>query len=212
MTNLIPDWVEVCQDAQIDSTVNFVSWNSKKTIIGKRAKIDSGSIIYGGVNIGNDVIVGHNSVIRFGTVIGVHSVIGNLTMLEGNTTIGEHTLVHSNNHIGQKTTIGNYVFIAPLCVTTNDPKMYYYRKEYSKKGGDHWQLLGGATIKNGARIAAGVIMFPKIVIGTQAVLGAGAVVTKDVPDYAIVYGNPASIKGYIDPKKDQIVPCKNNHL
>lgn len=209
--NEIPDWVEVGEAAKIDLNVRFEPCNGKKTIIGKRAKIDSGAIIYGGVRIGNDTIVGHNAVIRSGTVIGVHSVIGNLTMLEGNIFIGEHTLVHSNNHIGQKTTIGNYVFMAPLCVTTNDPKMYYYRKEYSKESGKHWQFLEGATIKDGARIAAGVILFPKIVIGKQAVLGAGSVVTKSVPDFTIVFGNPAAIRGSVDPNVDQIVPCPKKH-
>ncbi|MEM2144741.1 MAG: DapH/DapD/GlmU-related protein [Candidatus Jordarchaeaceae archaeon] len=211
MVNKIPQWVEVGEEAKIDSHVIFKPWKGEKTIIGKRAKIDAGAVIYGGVRIGNDTIIGHNSVIRFGTVIGVHSVIGNLTMLEGNIVIGEHTLVHSNNHIGQKTKIGNYVFMAPFCVTTNDPEMYYYRKEYSKEEGKHWQLLDGPTISDGARIAAGVILFPKVIIGKQAVVGAGAVVTKNVPDFTIVFGNPATIKGFVNPTADQIVPCPKKH-
>jgi len=206
----IPDWVIVGEEAQIHPSVIFVPYNNKKTIIGKRVKIDSGTVIYGGVEIGNDSIIGHNTVIRFNTKIGIHSIVANLCMLEGNISIGNHTLIHSNNHIGQKTSIGNYVFMAPLCVTTNDPKMYYYRKEYSQNG-EHWKLLKGPIIKDGVRIAVGVIIFPGIIIGKHSVLGAGAVITKDVPDYAIVFGVPARIKRYIDPKDDIIIKCKKNH-
>lgn len=188
----------------------FVPYEGKEITIGKRVKIDSGTVIYGGVEIGNDSFVGHNTVIRFNTKIGVHSAVANLCMLEGNIRIGDHTLVHANNHIGQKTTIGSYVFIAPLCVTTNDPKMCYYREGYSQTG-EHWKLLQGPVIEDGARIAVGVIIFPGVTIGKQAVLGAGAIVTKSIPEYAIVYGVPAEIKGYVDPKKDIILECKRDH-
>jgi acetyltransferase-like isoleucine patch superfamily enzyme len=206
----IPKWVEVKEGAKIDKDVRFIPHKGKRTVVGKRTRVDSGAVIYGGVEIGNDSIIGHNTVIRFNTKIGNHSVIGNLTMLEGNITIGHHTLIHSNNHVGQKTTIGNYVFMAPLSVTTNDPKMYYYRKEYSQSG-EHWKLLGGPTIKDGARIGVGCIFFPMIVVGTHAVIGAGSIVTKDVPDYAIVFGSPAVQRGTVDPEQDKIVECKRDH-
>jgi acetyltransferase-like isoleucine patch superfamily enzyme len=206
----IPKWVEVEKGAKIHPSVVFASYNDKKTLIGKGVKIESGTVIYGGVEIGNDSGIGHNTVIRFNTMIGVHSVVANFCMLEGNIEIGNHTLIHSNNHIGQKTTIGDYVFMAPFCVTTNDSKMIYYRKEYSQKG-DHWKLLQGPTIKEGTRIAVGVIIFPAVVIGLHAVLGAGAMVTKDVPDYAIVFGSPAKIKGNVDPNEDIIFKCKRRH-
>lgn len=163
------------------------------------------------MKIGNDCIVGHNTVIRFNVKIGNHSTIGNLCMLEGNTSIGHHTLITSSCHICQKTTIGNYVFFSAFSVTTNDPKMYYYRKEYSKETGSHWRLLNGPTIKDGARIGVGVIVFPNITVGKQAVLGAGAVVTKDVPDYAIAYGVPARIEKHVDPRKDIIMECERDH-
>jgi len=205
-----PSWVIVGEGARIHSSVVFVPYENERTIIGKRARIDSGAVIYGGVEIGNDSGIGHNTVIRFNTKIGVHSVVASLCMLEGNITIGHHTLVHSNNHLGQKTAMGNYVFMAPLCVTTNDPNLYYYRKDYSQIG-EHWKLLNGPIIRDGARIAVGVIIFPGITVGKESVLGAGAIVTKDVPDYAVVYGVPAQIRGQVDPKNDRIIECKKDH-
>lgn len=202
--------MKVGAGASIHPSVVFVPYEDKKTIIGKRVRIASGSAIYGGVEIGNDSVIGHNTVVRQNTRIGVHSVIAHLCVLEGNLTVGEHTLITPQNHLGQKTKVGNYVFMAPMCVATNDPKMIYYRDGYSQ-GGEHWKLLGGPTIEDGARIAVGVMFFPKIRIGRQAVIGAGSVVTKDVPDYAVVYGVPAEVRDNIQPEKDVIHRCAKDH-
>ena len=208
----IPDWVEIGEGARIHPTVLFAPWNGKKTIIGKRVSIESGTVIYGGVSVGNDSGIGHNTVIRFNTEIGVHSVIANLCMLDGNIVIGNHTMINSHNHIAQKTTIGSYVFMAPMCVTTNDPEISFYRKEYSQETWAHWKFLEGPTIKDGVRIGASVVILPKVIIGKQAFIGAGAVVTKSVPEYAVVFGAPARIIRYIKPDADQIVLCKREHF
>ena len=69
------------------------------------------------------------------------------------------------------------------------PSFSTIRKEYSQTG-EHWALLNGPVINDGARIAVGVIIFPGVTIGKQSVLGAGAVVTRDVPDYSVAYGVP----------------------
>ena len=100
--------------------------------------------------------------------------------------------------------------MAPMCVATNDPKMLYYRGGYSRSG-DHWKLLGGPSIGDGVRIAVGVILFPNIHIGKHSVIGAGALVTKDVPDNSIVFGVPAERRGQVREDEDKIIECKADH-
>jgi acetyltransferase-like isoleucine patch superfamily enzyme len=202
--------VEVGENAKIDPSVQFMPYDNRKITIGKRVRIDSGTVIYGGTKIGNDSGIGHNNVIRFNTNIGAHSVVSHLCDLEGNIVIGSHTFVHAGNLVGQKTTIGDYVFVGPQCVFANDRKIIYYRKEYSQSG-DHWKLLKGPTISDGCRIAASCVFFPMINVGKHVVVGAGSVVTKSIPDYAIVFGSPATTKGSVEPDEDVIVECTRDH-
>lgn len=207
----LPDWVKISEGAKIHPSTQFIPFENKEIVIGKRAKIDSGVVIYGGTVIGNDSIIGHHTILRFNTKIGIHSVVGNLCMLEGNLTIGNHSLVTSNNHVCQKTTIGDYVFIGPICAMTNDPNMGHYRKAYQPEYGDKWEHMGGPTFGDGCRIAAGVTFLPMVKIGRQAVVGAGSIVTKDVKDFSIAYGCPATERGKVDPDEDLIAKCTRDH-
>jgi acetyltransferase-like isoleucine patch superfamily enzyme len=203
--------VELGEDSSIDPSVEFVPFENKPVVIGKRVKIASGTKIYGGTSIGNDSAIGHNSIIRFNTRIGVHSVISHLCDLEGNILIGDHSFIHAQTGIGQKTTIGNYVFIGPHCVLTNDPKIMFFRKGYSQAGGSHFEFLQGPTLSDGCKIGAGVVLLPKIEVGKHALVGAGSVVTKNVQDYTIVFGNPATVRGKVNSEEDLIVQCTRNH-
>jgi acetyltransferase-like isoleucine patch superfamily enzyme len=199
---MVPNWVEVGDATKIAPEAIFVPHENRPTRIGKRCKIDAGAVIYGGVSIGNDVIVGHHAIIRWGVTIGNHTVISNLVMVEGNTRIGSHVSIMPQCHIAQFSGIEDYVFVAPMLVTTNDKRMAYRRKGHGKD-------LRGVTIKYGARIAPHVVTLPGITIGRQAVVGAGAVVTKDVPDFAVVYGVPGRIIRAVE--DDNIVLCEKDH-
>lgn len=199
---LVPDWVEVGEATRVAPEAVFVAVEGKSTIVGKRCKIDAGAVIYAGVTIGNDVIVGHHAVIRTGTSIGNHTIISNLVMIEGNARIGSHVNITAQCHITQFSDIEDYVFLGPMVVTTNDRRMAYRRK-------GHGENLRGVTMKYGARIGANVTVLPAITIGREAIVGAGAVVTKDVPDFATVYGVPARVVGRV--KGDELVLCERSH-
>lgn len=208
----IPKWVAVGNGVTIHPSVLFWPYENKETIIGKRVRIDSGSVIYGGVEIGNDTVIGHHTLIRPNCKVGVHSLITNFCVLPGSVTIGNHVAIHHYCQVAQKSVVEDYAFIAPGLISANDNKIIYYRPEYGGRGSEkHMKLLKGIRIKYGAKIGGGVRIRANVTIGRQAVVGMGAVVTKDVPDYAKVMGVPARIKGYIDPKDDIIVPCKQDH-
>jgi acetyltransferase-like isoleucine patch superfamily enzyme len=153
------------------------------TTIGKNALLRSGTIIYCDVSIGNDFQTGHNVVIRESTRIGERVAIGTATVIEGHTTIGDDVRLQSMVYIPTETHIGNHVFIGPNSVLTND------RYPPRNIGG-----LKGPTVRDGAAIGANVTILPGICIGEGALVAAGAVVTRDVPDRMLAIGSPARFK------------------
>jgi acetyltransferase-like isoleucine patch superfamily enzyme len=88
------------------------------------------------------------------------------------------------------------VFVGPGAIFTNDKKPRAINPDGSLKGNDDW-IVGKTLVRYGASVGAGAIILPGITIGAFALVGAGAVVTRDVPDYALVVGNPARQVGYV---------------
>ncbi len=154
--------------------------------IGDDAVFLSNSIVYDGVKIGNGLIIGHNSVIREESVIGGNFRLWSNSVVDYGCRIGSNVKVHCNCYIAQFTKIEDDVFIAPGAITTNDK--YPGRKDAEKH-------LIGPTIKKGAQIGAGAVIMPGVTIGARSIIGAGSVVTKDVPADSVAYGNPARIVG-----------------
>jgi acetyltransferase-like isoleucine patch superfamily enzyme len=155
--------------------------DNDSVIIGDNALIRSGSIIYSKVKIGNGLKTGHNVLIRENSEIGDDVLIGTNSVLDGTCKIGNNVSIQTSAYITRYTTIEDNVFIGPRVVTTNDKYMFSGAK------------LIGPTIKKGARIGANATLLPGVVIGEEAIVGSGAVVTRDVPNKAIVVGNPARI-------------------
>lgn len=166
----------------------------QETFLGNNAFVGINAIIYRGCRIGDDSSVYHGVVMRENTDVGEQTNIGHYCVIEGYGSIGSHCSIWGQSHITAFSTIEDYVFAAPFLMTTNDPMMDY-RRPWISKGHK------GATIRKAARLGASVTLLPGIVIGKEAMVAAGAVVTKDVPDYAIVMGVPAKVVGMVP--KDQ---------
>lgn len=160
--------------------VDFIDerdYQKHKTQIGNDCVIRSETIIYGENVIGDNFQTGHRVTIREKSKIGDHVRIGTLSDIQGDCVIGNYVNLHSNVHIGQKSTLKNYVWIFPYVVLTNDPNP------------PSEQLLG-VTVEEFAIIATGSVVLPGKVIGKDSLVGAGAVVNKDVAEGKVVVGNP----------------------
>ena len=146
--------------------------------IGSDALIRSGSIIYSNSKIGEHFQTGHQVTIREKSEIGNHVSIGTLSDIQGLCHIGNYVRLHSNVHIGQHSVLDDYVWIFPYVVLTNDPTP------------PSNELLG-VHVHSFAIIATGSVLLPGVEINQDALVGAGAVVTKNVGKYKVAVGNPA---------------------
>ena len=157
--------------------------------LGPSACLRSGTVIYAGSTIGTHFNTGHHAIIREENQIGDHvNVWGNSTIDYG-CVIGSHVKIHSGVYVAQYSLIEDEVFLAPGVVLANDPH------PGCPRGHD---CMRGPTIRVGAQIGVNVTILPFVEIGQHALIGAGAVVTKDVPARALVYGNPARVVGTVD--------------
>lgn len=155
------------------------------TRISGPSTIRSGSIIYGDVVIGKNFQTGHNVLIRERTQIGQQVVVGTNTVIDGNVIIGDYVKIETNCYIPTHVKIGNRVFIGPGVILTNDRFPLKMRDIY---------VAEGPIIENGVTIGGGVTVCPGVKIGKGSFIAAGAIVTKDVPEYSLVIGAPGKIK------------------
>ncbi len=155
------------------------------TVIGSGSVVSTGAIVFAGSAIGERVILGDQSCVRERVTIGDDVVVGRGTLVENDTTIGAMTKIQANAYITAYSTLEEHVFVAPCVVTTNDNWMGRTEKRLGN--------VKGPTIRRGARIGGGAVLCPGIEVGEEAFVGAGAVVTKDVPEKVVVVGSPARV-------------------
>ncbi len=147
--------------------------------IGPGARIRSGTVIYAGSAIGAGLETGHNVVIREENTIGDGLSIWNNSTIDYGCAIGDNVKIHCSVYVAQFTTLEDEVFLAPGVIIANDP--------HPECG----LCMRGPTVKRGARIGVNVTLLPHITIGEGALIGAGSVVTSDIPAHSVAYGNPA---------------------
>jgi acetyltransferase-like isoleucine patch superfamily enzyme len=155
------------------------------TVIGAGTVVSSGAIVFAGSTIGQRVILGDQSCVRERVTIGDDVVLGRGSLIENDTSVGSMTRIQADAYVTAYSTLEEHVFIAPCVVTTNDNFMGRTEKRHA--------LMKGPTIRRGARIGGGAVLCPGVEIGEEAFVGAGAVVTKDVPTRVVVVGNPARV-------------------
>jgi acetyltransferase-like isoleucine patch superfamily enzyme len=159
--------------------------------IGDGTVVSTGAIVFAGSRIGARAIIGDQSCVRERVSIGDDVVLGRGSLVENDTTIGAMTKIQADAYITAYSTLEEHVFIAPCVVTTNDNLMGRTERRH--------ELIQGPTIRRGARVGGGAILCPGIEIGEEAYVGAGAVVTKDVPPRVVVVGSPARVLRDVPP-------------
>jgi acetyltransferase-like isoleucine patch superfamily enzyme len=155
------------------------------TTIGAGTVVSTGAIVFAGSTIGERVILGDQSCVRERVEVGDDVVLGRGSLIENDTTVGARTKIQAEAYVTAYSTLEEDVFVAPCVVTTNDNYMGRTEKRHA--------LVKGPTIRRGARVGGGAILCPGVEVGEEAFVGAGAVVTKDVPPRAVVVGNPARV-------------------
>jgi acetyltransferase-like isoleucine patch superfamily enzyme len=163
-------------------------YDNTPTVIGPQAYIRSHTVIYAGNRIGKHFQTGNKANIREMNQIGDHVSVGALTVIEHHTQIGNYVRIHSQAFIPEYSVIKDQAWIGPNVVLTNAK---YPASPQAKKH------LDGPVIKEHAKIGANTTILPGIIIGKNALIGAGSVVVRDVPDGVVVAGNPGRIIGNI---------------
>jgi acetyltransferase-like isoleucine patch superfamily enzyme len=150
--------------------------------LGAGVRIRSGSVIYAGSELGDELETGHGVVIREQNRIGPGLKVWNHTTIDYGCVIGRNVHIHANCYVAQYSTLEDEVFLAPGVTLAND---LHPGREYSRS------LMRGPTIRRQAQLGVNVTVLPYVEIGAGAMVGAGSVVTRDVPAGMLAYGNPA---------------------
>jgi acetyltransferase-like isoleucine patch superfamily enzyme len=147
-------------------------------------------------SIGSGTFIWNNCQVREYASIGSESILGKDVYVDFNVKIGDHVKIQNGVLIYHGTLIESGVFVGPGVIFTNDKQPRAINPDGSLKSSSDWEV-GSIHVCYGASIGAGAIILPNITIGQYAMIGAGSVVTRDVPDHALVIGNPARQIGYV---------------
>ncbi len=146
--------------------------------------------------LGEGTKVWHQAQVREGAVLGRNCILGKGAYVDFGVQIGDNVKIQNRASVYHGVTLENGVFVGPHVIFTNDQTPRAINPDGSLKSEDDWEL-GRILVKEGASLGAGAVIVTGVTIGRFAMIGAGSVVTKDVPDHGLVYGTPARLVGYV---------------
>ena len=146
--------------------------------------IGAAAIVFAGARIESGAIVGDQTHIRERAVIGAGTVVGRGSAIGSDAAVGARVRIQTNVWLTSHSLVEDDVFVGPGVVSTNDDAM-------ARGGADY--VLRGPTLRRACRVGGGVVLAPGVEVGEEAFVAAGALVTRDVPERAVVMGVPARI-------------------
>jgi acetyltransferase-like isoleucine patch superfamily enzyme len=188
------EYVQMEEPAELDPYV-LIGQRPRRSVaslaleLGAGARLGSGTILYLGSRIGARLQTGHHVVVREQNTLGDDVSIWSNSVVDYGCQIGHRVKIHTNVYVAQFSVLEDEVFLAPGVSFANDLHPGCPMST---------PCMRGPTIKKGAQLGVNVTVLPYVVIGERAVIGAGSVVTHDIPARAVVYGNPARAVGTID--------------
>jgi UDP-2-acetamido-3-amino-2,3-dideoxy-glucuronate N-acetyltransferase len=160
-------------------------------------KVHPTAEIEAGVSLGDSTQVWHYCQIRRDARLGAECKLGKNVFVDFEVTIGDRCKIQNNCSLYHGAEVGHGVFIGPHVVLLNDKNPRAVNPDGTVKDASDWTVQG-VRIGDGTSIGGRATLLPGVKIGDWAMVGAGSVVTRDVPDYGLVYGNPARLHGYVD--------------
>lgn len=143
------------------------------------------------VSIGKDVVI-RDFVNLYGCTLGDGTQVGTFVEIQKDVIVGKNCKIQSHSFLCSGVTLEDGVFIGHGVMFTNDRLPAAVNKDESLKTADDWEMIT-TLVKKGASIGSNATILPGVTIGEWSLVGAGAVVTKDVPPHAVVAGNPATV-------------------
>ena len=150
----------------------------------EQVSVGAGAVVLAGASIGEEVIIGVQSFVRERSSIGAGTLIGRGSVIDNDVSLGARASVQTNVYVTAFSVIEDDVFIGPGAITTNDDSMARHGRQAP---------LRGPVLRRACRIGAGALLRPGVEVGEEAMVAAGALVTRDVPARAVVMGVPARV-------------------
>lgn len=164
----------------------------RRLVLGDGYRLRSGTVVYLGSRIGARFQTGHNVVIREEVQIGEDVSVWSNSVVDYGVEIGDGVKIHTSCYVSQHSKLGAGAFLAPGVCLAND----LYPGDPASA-----ELMRGPTIEAGAQLGVNVTVLPYVTIGEGTIVGAGSVVTRDLPAGVIAYGNPASAVKTVDQRE-----------
>jgi UDP-2-acetamido-3-amino-2,3-dideoxy-glucuronate N-acetyltransferase len=173
--------------------------------------IESSAQVDATARIGQNVRIWHSVQIRSGATIGANCIVGRNAYIGTGVSIGPNSKIQNNALVYEPAVVGEGVFIGPGAILTNDQFPRAVNPDLTLKSSTDWDSVG-VTVLEGASVGAGAICVAPVTIGAWSMVAAGAVVTKDVPNFALMAGVPAKQIGWVGKSGFKLVLTDNKYV